>query len=74
MFYVNGQSQGVAAVGLPLQLYAVVDMYGKCAQVSIIQPEQSSTITDSKFFLIKIEMCLNCNTTLMQNIFNVFTC
>ena len=36
-FYVNGVDQGVAASGVPPKVYAVVDMYGKCAQVSIIE-------------------------------------
>ncbi|KAF2354220.1 Transposase Tc1-like [Trinorchestia longiramus] len=40
-FYVNGESQGVAAVNLPPLLYAVVDMYGKCAQISLTSPVRS---------------------------------
>ncbi|XP_067658409.1 neuralized-like protein 4 isoform X2 [Haliotis asinina] len=35
-FYVNGMDQGPAATGIPTRVYAVVDMYGKCAQVSIV--------------------------------------
>ena len=37
-FYVNGVGQGVAALNMPSLLYAVVDMYGKCAQVTLTQP------------------------------------
>ena len=36
IFFVNGVSQGVAASSLPLRVHAVVDMYGKCAQVTIM--------------------------------------
>ncbi len=35
-FFVNGNDQGAAATGLPATVYAVVDMYGKCAQVTIV--------------------------------------
>lgn len=37
-FFVNGDCQGVAAANLPQMLYAVVDMYGKCAQVTVTAP------------------------------------
>nr|CAD7196670.1 unnamed protein product [Timema douglasi] len=37
VFYMNGVCQGVAAEDLPSKVYAVVDMYGKCAQVSIVE-------------------------------------
>jgi hypothetical protein len=33
IFFVNGIAQGVAAGGLPPRVFAVIDMYGKCAQV-----------------------------------------
>lgn len=35
VFYVNGVSQGVAAQDMPTTLWAVVDLYGRCIQVSI---------------------------------------
>ncbi|CAH0558081.1 unnamed protein product [Brassicogethes aeneus] len=38
IFYINGESQGVAAEGIPSVVYAVVDLYGKCVQVSITSP------------------------------------
>lgn len=38
IFYVNGESQGVAAENLPNTVYAMVDVYGKCVQVSITSP------------------------------------
>ena len=36
IFFVNGVSQGVAASILPTTVFAVIDMYGKCAQVSLM--------------------------------------
>ncbi|XP_075541254.1 neuralized E3 ubiquitin protein ligase 4 isoform X3 [Dermacentor variabilis] len=36
-FFVNGRSQGVAASQIPPQVHAVVDLYGKCAQISIVE-------------------------------------
>ena len=35
-FFVNGVAQGSAVSGLPAKVYAVVDMYGKCAQVTTV--------------------------------------
>ena len=35
-FFVNGLDQGQAAASIPAKVYAVIDMYGKCAQVSIV--------------------------------------
>ena len=34
----NGTSQGVAAVDIPSRVFAVIDMYGNCVQVTITQP------------------------------------
>jgi neuralized-like protein 4 len=39
VFYVNGMSQGVAADDLPARVFAVIDLYGKCAQVTIVDSE-----------------------------------
>lgn len=40
-FFVNGVDQGPAATGLPPSVYAVVDMYGKCAQVTIVDQDSN---------------------------------
>ncbi|XP_077531935.1 neuralized E3 ubiquitin protein ligase 4 isoform X2 [Haemaphysalis longicornis] len=40
-FFVNGRCQGVAASQVPPQVHAVVDLYGKCAQISIVDDEES---------------------------------
>ncbi|XP_031441146.1 neuralized-like protein 4 isoform X2 [Clupea harengus] len=34
-YYINGVDQGVACTGLPLDVFAVIDLYGQCVQVSI---------------------------------------
>lgn len=49
MFYVNGVSQGVAADDLPARVYAVVDLYGKCAQVTIVDSEISGPDCEREF-------------------------
>lgn len=35
-FFINDVDHGPAATGIPNKVYAVVDMYGKCAQVTIV--------------------------------------
>lgn len=42
IFYVNGESQGIAASNIPPRVFAVVDLYGKCAQVSIVDNSRDS--------------------------------
>ena len=37
-FYVNGIDQGTAEDNLPPTVYPMVDLYGKCTQVSIVLP------------------------------------
>lgn len=41
--WVNGQDCGVAATGIPLRVWAVVDLYGKCTQITVVpsNPEES---------------------------------
>uniref|UniRef100_A0A8V0XDZ8 Neuralized E3 ubiquitin protein ligase 4 n=1 Tax=Gallus gallus TaxID=9031 RepID=A0A8V0XDZ8_CHICK len=34
-YFINGADQGVACSGLPPEVYAVVDLYGQCVQVSL---------------------------------------
>lgn len=36
-FYLDGVDQGLACSGVASHVYAVVDLYGQCAQVSITQ-------------------------------------
>ncbi|XP_074654148.1 neuralized-like protein 4 [Tubulanus polymorphus] len=35
-FFVNGEDQGVAATNIPSKIYAVIDMYGKCSQITVV--------------------------------------
>lgn len=39
IFYINGEAQEVAASNIPRPIWAVVNLYGKCAQVSITNPK-----------------------------------
>ncbi|XP_049944445.1 neuralized-like protein 4 [Schistocerca serialis cubense] len=39
-FYLDGVDRGAACGGVPPGVYAVIDLYGQCAQVSIVQPER----------------------------------
>lgn len=41
VFSVNGESKGIAAIGVAKPVWAVVSLYGKCIQVSICPDEQS---------------------------------
>lgn len=44
VFYVNGESQGVAAKNMPKPIWALVDLYGRCVQVSLCPTDTSVTI------------------------------
>jgi len=46
-FYVNGVDQGVAATGVPLWCHAVLDMYGKCVEISAISGTLSPSIAST---------------------------
>lgn len=52
--YINGQDQGVAASDLPSYVFAVLDIYGQCEQVSIINPiigEATNTLPENNEIL-----------------------
>ena len=36
--YIDGIDQGVATTDLPAYVYAVIDLYGQCEQISIVGP------------------------------------
>ncbi|CAB0034689.1 unnamed protein product [Trichogramma brassicae] len=38
VFYVNDVPQGIAATGVPAKVFAVINMFGNCIQISIVQP------------------------------------
>ncbi|XP_033095414.1 neuralized-like protein 4 [Anneissia japonica] len=41
--YLNQEDQGVAATGIPPYIHAVVDLYGKCAQISTVDRNVTPT-------------------------------
>uniref|UniRef100_A0A8C4R7J4 Neuralized E3 ubiquitin protein ligase 4 n=1 Tax=Eptatretus burgeri TaxID=7764 RepID=A0A8C4R7J4_EPTBU len=41
-YYFNGEDQGVACTGVPQNVYAAVDLYGQCVQVSLTSASVSS--------------------------------
>ncbi|XP_054850527.1 neuralized-like protein 4 [Eublepharis macularius] len=41
--WVNGQDCGVAATGIPLRVWAVVDLYGKCTQITVVAGSAEET-------------------------------
>ncbi|KAH8333003.1 hypothetical protein KR074_010935 [Drosophila pseudoananassae] len=43
IFYVNGESQGVAAKNMPKPLWALVDLYGRCVQVSMFPRDSNGS-------------------------------
>lgn len=43
-FYINGVDQGPAHECKVQNIYAVIDLYGQCGQVSIISPQQIPTV------------------------------
>ena len=51
-FYLDGEDMGVACSGVPSNVYAVIDLYGQCAQVSIteysrvIVPENNEVVCE----------------------------
>ncbi|XP_029196603.2 neuralized-like protein 4 [Acropora millepora] len=42
-FFVNGVDMGLAASNIPQKVHAVVDLYGRCVEVSIYEPYDGST-------------------------------
>ena len=49
VFFVNGVSQSVAASGIPPKVWAVVDLYGKCAAVTITDTGNSEQVCQAFF-------------------------
>ena len=41
--YLNGEDRGVAATGIPSKIYAVIDLYGKCTEVTIVNADTSKS-------------------------------
>ena len=47
-FYVNGEDQGTAVPSVPERVWVVVDMYGKCAEVAIVDDVNRETSAFSR--------------------------
>ncbi|CAN7987074.1 unnamed protein product [Ixodes hexagonus] len=56
-FFVNGRSQGVAASRVPPHVYVVVDLYGKCAQISIVDGATETSEGLSPFYFYVPWVC-----------------
>ncbi|XP_055625831.1 neuralized-like protein 4 [Toxorhynchites rutilus septentrionalis] len=65
IFYVNGESQGVAAVDIPKNVHALVNLYGKCVQVSICPSDsleysnESTQISQNIDIAMSVEMSVS---------------
>ncbi|RZF44339.1 hypothetical protein LSTR_LSTR006889 [Laodelphax striatellus] len=46
-YYLDGVDQGEACSDLPTNIYPVIDLYGQCAQVSIVSPTERPAEPDS---------------------------
>ncbi|XP_066581043.1 neuralized-like protein 4 [Prorops nasuta] len=44
-YFLDGVDQGQAFTGVPQHVYPVIDLYGQCAQVTIILPERRDPLT-----------------------------
>lgn len=47
MLYINGEAQGEAATNIPKNVYGLVNLYGKCVQVSIYPVEVRTQLFQS---------------------------
>lgn len=56
-YYINGVDQGSACENIPLGVHGVIDLYGQCAQVSIINSSEkvsnpcANTMVNSEYAL-----------------------
>lgn len=65
MFYINGRCLGVAVRDLPVKLFAVIDLYGQCVQVTVTNPNGLRNVLDSS--LDQIEEDPNNDDTLTES-------
>ncbi|CAH0402005.1 unnamed protein product [Chilo suppressalis] len=65
MFYINGRCIGLAAKDLPTRVFAVIDLYGQCVQVSITHTNGMRPIMESS--LDQIEEDPNNDNTLTSS-------
>lgn len=48
LFFINGESQGVAATGIPKPVWVVINLYGKCSQVTMCSTDFAENGTSSE--------------------------
>ncbi|CAB3250156.1 unnamed protein product [Arctia plantaginis] len=65
MFYVNSRCLGIAAKEMPPKLFAVIDLYGQCVQVSIMRATEMRPIMETS--LDQIEEDPNNDDTLTSS-------
>uniref|UniRef100_A0A8C2ZRF5 Neuralized-like protein 4 n=1 Tax=Cyclopterus lumpus TaxID=8103 RepID=A0A8C2ZRF5_CYCLU len=65
--WVNGQDCGAAASGLPPKLWAVVDLYGKCTQVTVVSCEPPPASTEKETIEQDEEVDLSCRPDKFPN-------
>lgn len=58
IFYINGESQGIAASNIPNPVYALVNLYGKCVQVSMYPPIEQQVNMRKATIVIWVSICL----------------
>lgn len=62
VFYINGESQGIAANNIPKPVYALVNLYGKCVQVSMFSPMEQQVMSANSCSHRCHERATNCFT------------
>lgn len=72
IFFINGESQGVAAREIPRNVYALINLYGKCGQVTIVSEDnaidEESTLTQISQNIeipMSVELSVSDNTSIM---------
>lgn len=80
VFFINGESQGVAAREIPKNVYALINLYGKCGQVTVVSDEivtdeESSSTQVSQSVDVQIPMSVelsidNTSSLTMDQSFN----
>ncbi|KAG6443228.1 hypothetical protein O3G_MSEX002723 [Manduca sexta] len=65
MFYINGRCLGIAATDLPSKVFAVIDLYGQCVQVSVVNTNGNRSAMDGS--LDQIEEDPNNDDTLTSS-------
>lgn len=73
IFFINGESQGVAARDIPKSVYALINLYGKCGQVTVTsddhQADEEVSLTQvTQSIEIPLSVELSVDNTSSQNL------